>query len=750
MFIAVLLSLFSVYLAYSVFRLQVTDHAKYLELAARLHLRTVTDYPERGSLYDRNGTLLACTTYVSTVGVTPRDVRPWSEVGEATPEETAEYAAGIAAALNLDPAAVQAVLERKTDDAGNEIEYAVVKKDATKAETEALEAYKAKEELGGIRIDVDTRRFYPEGSLASQVIGFTSQGENTLIGVAGIEAKYDAELSGQPGYRYSETENVFGGQLPFSIATSLQAQDGYSLSLTLDAEIQRITENAVKRAAESSQLVEGGVGIVMDPYTGEVLAMAQYPTFDLNQPTACPPGRDPATWDPEDETSMAYIQSALWRNRSISDTFEAGSTFKSLTTSMAFDEGLTYEQEEFSDAEIIVDGWSLHCWSHPSNHGIETLEQGIWNSCNPIFVQLSQRIGITKFYQYIHAFGFGDFTGIDLPAEAVGILHESPTDIDMYTMSYGTSATVTPLQLCNAYCALANGGRLMKPTVVRALIDSEGNTVRTVQPQTIRQVVSERSAARIVKLLEGVVTHGTGSTGYVEGYAFAAKTGTTTRKSDDLNVASFVAIAPAESPEICVTVVMYGFNQNQWTYDTGRAAGAILSQTLEYRGVARDYTGDDVYLLKQTTETPDLTGKTYLEARQILGSLQMTGTAGDPSLADSAVIRSQVPAPGARLHKNSTVLLYAEEQAPDNPVPIPDFTGLTVSEASRYASQCGLNISIQGDCLGVVKSQDPAAPAADSAPDTPRRTQRGSQVILVFESPEEAPAASGTGAGGGT
>ncbi len=749
-FISILLSIFSLYLVYAVFGLQVTDHAEYLEKAAELHLQTVTDYPERGSLFDRNGTLLARTTYVSTVGVTPRDVRPWDEVGAATADETAAYAAGIAAALNMDPAEVLAVLEKKTDEGGKDIEYAVLKKDASKAESDALAKYKKDNSLGGIRIDIETRRYYPLGDLAPQVIGFTSQGENTLVGVAGVEAYYNEQLSGQPGYQYSEREEVFGGELPFSVSTSLQAKDGYSLQLTLDAEIQRITQEAIQRSTEASQLPEGAVGIVMDPYTGEILAMAQYPSFDLNNPTACPPGFDAASWNPEDEASMAYVQSSLWRNRSISDSFEAGSTFKSLTTTMAFDEGLAYEQELFSDQEILVGGWSLHCWSHPSNHGIETLEKAVWNSCNPVFVQLSQRIGLLKFYQYIHAFGFGTNTRVDLPAEALGLLHDNPTEIDMYTMSYGTSATVTPIQLCNAYCALANGGRLMRPTVVKALLDNEGHTVQTIQPQTIRQVISEKSAARVVKLLEGVVTHGTGSTGYVEGYTIAAKTGTTTRKTDDRNVASYVAVAPAENPEICVAVVMYGFDQNQWTFDCGRAAGSIISQTLEYRGIAREYTADDIYLLKQTIEIPDLTGKTFDEARQVLGALQVTGTAGRSDLADTDVIRSQVPAPGSKLRKNASVALYKEEQAPDNPVPIPDFTGLTVSEAARYASQCGLNILIQGDCLGVVKSQDPISPAAvPPPPDGSRFIQKGSQVSLVFEAPSEVATLSGQPQGGG-
>ena len=768
--IAALLTVFSIFLSYSVFQLQVVDHAAYLEQAADLHLQTVTEYPDRGSLYDRNGTLLARTTYISTVGVTPRDVRPWDEVGDSTPAEMAAYAAGIAAALKMDPAAVLAVLERKVDEkTGKDIEYVVLKKDASKSESDALTAYQTTNKLGGIRVDVETRRYYPLGNLASQVIGLTNMDENTLFGVAGVEAAYNAELAGQPGYKYSETENILGGQLPFSVPTNLQAQDGYSLQLTLDTEIQRITEKAIQQASESSKLPEGAVGIVMDPYTGDILAMAQYPSFDLNAPTACPVGYDPATWDVTVEKNMAYVQSLLWRNRAISDSFEAGSTFKSLTTSMAFDEGLANEKELFSDKEIIVAGWSLHCWSYPSNHGTETLERAMWNSCNPVFVQLSMRVGIQRFYQYIHAFGFGVNTGIDLPAEAPGILHENPTELDMYTMAYGTSATVTPLQLANAYCVLANGGRLMKPTVVRALLNSEGRTVRTTQPQTIRQVISEKTAARVVSMLKGVVTYGTASPGYVEGYTIAAKTGTTTRLSDKKNIASFVAIAPADNPEIVVTVVLYGLDPNQRTIDAGQAVSSIISQTLEYRKVARQYTGDDSYLLKQTTAAPDLSGKTYAEARSILAAARFGSLAGSQDLAETAVIHSQVPAAGTKLHKGAMVVLYADKKAPADPVPIPNFVGLTVNEAARYAAQCGLNILIQGECLGTVSRQEPAAPAAarnettataagaavgvtpvpGQPADTSRSMPRGGLVTLTFAAPVEGATSSSQVKGGG-
>ena len=228
--VAAVLTLFSFFLSYSVYMLQVVDHDKYRALAADLHLQTVTDYPERGSLYDRNGTLLARTTYVSTVGVTPRDVRPWNEVGEASPEDKKRYAAGIAAAINMEADAVLAVLERTVDETtGKAVEYALLKKDATKAESDALAAYKTENELGGIRIDIETRRYYPLGDLAAQVIGLTNKEENTLVGVTGVESTYNVQLSGQPGYRYSETENFLGGQMPFSISTNLQARDGYKI-----------------------------------------------------------------------------------------------------------------------------------------------------------------------------------------------------------------------------------------------------------------------------------------------------------------------------------------------------------------------------------------------------------------------------------------------------------------------------------------------------------------------------------------
>ena len=339
---------------------------------------------------------------------------------------------------------------------------------------------------------------------------------------------------------------------------------------------------------------------------------------------------------------------------------------------------------------------------HPGNHGIETLERAMWNSCNPVFVQLSMRVGLDRFYRYIHAYGIGSPTEIDLPGEEAGILHAAPTEIDMYTLAYGTSATVTPLQLITAYNAIANGGKLMKPMVVNALQDDAGQTVRTFQPETVRQVVSEKTAARVKEMLKGVVLYGSASPAYVEGYSIAAKTGTTTRKADNKKDASIVAIAPADNPEITAAVVLYGIEQDQPTIDAGRAVGSIISQVLEYRKIERQYNETDDYLLKQTVEVPDLTGQIYDEARHTLAALQFVADGRSEALDGNTLVGAQYPEPGTRLHKDAIVCLYAEDVLPEDPVPLPDFTGLTVSEAARYAHQCGLNITVKGSALGQV------------------------------------------------
>ena len=528
------LLLFSSLLVYRLYQIQIVNNEVNAELAASQHYKKIPENPRRGLISDRNGVELAGTTYVYRIGITPKDMR--SITKNVT---SAEIAAKIAECLNLDPAAVAAEMA-KTDKT-----YIQLKKDVPRAEAEALKAYISKDTIGGIRIDSEPRRYYSNGTLASQVIGYTRFSEGQLIGQLGIELEYNTLLTGEPGYTYVETDNYSSkGQLPFSVPTSLQAKDGQNIVLNIDINIQKIAQEELANAISVYDITEGGTVIVMNPYTGAILAMASSPFFSSSDPTACPEGYDAENWDTSLDSTIKTLSEEVWRNRAISDTYEPGSTMKAVTAAVALEENLARESEMMSDASLNRFGWTIRC-AHAGGHGMETMQQGFWRSCNPIFAQLALRTSVSCFYSYIGSFGFRNKTGIDLPSEESGILHQYPTEIDMTTLSYGESSTVTPIQLATSYCVFANGGNLVQPRIVKAIMDSEGNIVQEAQPETIRKVLSESTTARIRELLKGVVLFGTGSAAYVEGYAIAGKTSTSTDDNGD-HTLSFAGIAPAD------------------------------------------------------------------------------------------------------------------------------------------------------------------------------------------------------------
>lgn len=700
---------FSGYLVHQLYHIQVISHAAYAEKAAAQHFQKVAEQPRRGSILDRNGLELAGTTYVYRVGITPKDVR---SITQNVDQET--IADAFAKALNLDRAFVLEALG-KTDQL-----YVQLKKEATRAEADELNAFRRDKNIGGVRVDAEAKRYYTNGQLASQVIGFTRPGDENLVGQLGIELQYNEILTGQPGYTYVETDNYGGrGELPFSAPTSLRAQNGHNIILNIDVNIQKIVQEELEKTIRLHDITQGGIAIVMDPYTGAILAMADYPYFSSEYPTEEPPVWAFEDWDDSLPETVEYLSGSVWRNRAISDGYRPGSTMKTLTAAMSFEEAEGREDEILNDAPMQVMGETITCHFKPG-HGLQTVEQSFWLSCNPIFAQLSQRVGVDRFYQYVKAFGLRDITGIDLPAESTGLIHTRPTELDMATFSYGESATVTPLQMITAFSVFANGGHLVRPTLVRSITNDEGQVIRDLQPETIRKVISEATAARIRELLKGVVLYGTGSGAYVEGYSVAGKTSTSTyvegisvtgeptENPDDYYSLSFASIAPAENPEIVTLVVLH--KPEDQKLSSGVAAktnGSIVEQTLEYLGVAREYNDSDVSRLNAVTSAPDVTGLTFAQASRELSQRGFRAQAGDPAMGDGTLVKAQWPQPGTQLHDKSLIYLYPVEDPEEEMMVIPDFTGKTVHECIRSAADSGLNIRIVGNSLGLAVRQDP-------------------------------------------
>lgn len=703
--VGILATLVAAFLVAELYDIQVVNHDKYALLASQMHWRRIRDIPVRGDILDANGNVLASTTYEYTIGITPKDVRSIN-----TEITTEEIAAKLAEFLHLDGETVLAALNQK------DATYIQLAKKITRDDIELLKEYMSEYSLGGIKIDSVPKRYYVYGDMAAQVIGFADQSNTTLIGQYGVEAYYNAILGGTEGYTYVEVDN-YSGALPYSPPTTVEKKDGYNIVLNIDMNIQKIAEKACEDAFYAYDPQDGVCAIVMEPYTGAVLAMASIPDYDLNQPRSRPALTNSFLWESmSDEEEMQYLMYRIWRNRAISDTYEPGSTFKVLTTAIALEEGLTYEDEMFSDAPIKVSELhTINCWSEHEygNHGMETLRKAFENSCNPIFVQLSQRIGVTKYYQYVRNFGFYDKTGIDLPAEEKGIFHENPSPVDMATLSFGESSTVTPLQLANVYCALVNGGTLMKPQIAKYLTDSNGTIVKEFTPEPVKTIFSDLTADRVKAMMKTVVTEGTGTAGNVEGYRVAGKTSTSTIDVGvdlGMHVLSFGCYAPYDNPAIVVLVVINKPTDKELGSSAAtRVAAHIVSDTLEYMGVERILTENDYNRMTTKYSLPDVVGMSVKEAYRTLYKEGFTVLQGDDNMTDDQVVTVMYPTKEDILYRSGTVVIYSCD--PESPVRmqvmVPDFAGKSITECVRLARESGVNISVSGNAQGVVVSQSP-------------------------------------------
>ncbi len=714
-FLAVLaLCAFSGYLVFSLVRIQVVEHEAYALEAAKLHYRLIQENPVRGAIVDRNGLALAVSSVTETVGMTPASVHGHYEdaEGKSVPLTRLELAQGIAQALSLDVDEVRWLFTGRPPADGVEPEkigaskasYVLLKKRIPTNESEALEAFMEANSVEGIRIDREVKRYYPDGNLAPQVVGFSSAAGEGLLG---LELQYDDALSGSPGFTYVETDGYYGDAgLPFSVPTSLRAKDGLTLHTTLDARIQRIASEELRQAVDLYQVERGGVVIVMDPYTGDVLAMASCPDFDANDPKARPAGWTQAEWDPDGKSELTALQSLYWRNLAISNTYEPGSTFKAITAAAAFEEGVATERQLFSDApNTEFPEWTISCWIQKTgkNHGTERLEQGFWNSCNPVFVQVAKLVGLDRFYGYVKAFGFETVTGIDLPGEAPGIFHATPKTIDFYSLSFGEQSNVTPIALLTAYNAFANGGSIVRPRLAASLTDASGKVVREIPVDAERRVVSESTAARIRAMMRGVVLYGTGSPAYIEGYDVAGKTSTSNTATE--KVVSFCAMAPADQPVLTVLVVLNAPSSKTSSTAASTLAAKVLSQGLEALGVERTYTDRDRSVLMARKAAPDFRGLTLRDARKKAVSFGLTLVPADPAMAEDAVVGGQSPAPGTALHKGAGIGVSDAADFPEGDAVMPDLTGKTASEAVAALFEAGLNADYQGDVLGLASSQ---------------------------------------------
>jgi stage V sporulation protein D (sporulation-specific penicillin-binding protein) len=662
----VILLLFTLFLSFvitgRVFWIQFVRGDELKERAQSQWTSDIPVEPKRGTIYDRNNQALAISATVDTVVASPPDI---SDV-----QTTAEL---LAPALNMD---VEKIVQILTDAKDKKKASVYIKRKITDEESDVVR----KLNLKGIFFTKETKRFYPERNLASHIIGFTGIDSQ---GLDGIEYVYEKYLKGVPGRIVSETD-ALSRELPFGVDKYIPPEDGYHLQLTIDKVIQHIAERELEKALVEYSAKKGTI-IVMDPKTGEILALANKPDYDPNE-------------------YQKYPQE-LWRNSAVSDVYEPGSTFKVVTASAALEEGVIRPNDTFFDpGYVIVAGVRIRCWRH-GGHGSQTFVQVVENSCNPGFVNVVNKLGKDNFMPYIKAFGFGEPTGIDLPGEAKGIFNPSGVGpVELATISFGQGISVTPIQLITAISVVANDGMLVQPHVAKALIDNDGNVIHEFKSSPVRQVITRETAQEMKKILESVVSNGTGGRGKIEGFKVAGKTGTAEKYVEGKYVASFVGFVPADDPKLAALVIL-DEPQGPTIYG-GQMAGPVfqkvMSDCLNYLGIEPET--PDVPESTNLAEVPNVSNLYVEDAIKIL---QQNGFSARVE-GEGYVVSNQVPAAGAEVKTGTTVILKVTDSRTDkDPVTVPDLTGKTVKEATEILNVIGLNINIEGSGFAVEQNPPP-------------------------------------------
>lgn len=633
-------------------------------------MRDVPVEPKRGVIYDRNLRELAISANADTVVAIPARIE--------NPQQTA---AKLAAVLGVSE---QTIYERVTQ--RRALVYIARKVTPEQA------ALVRELDLPGVTFQIETKRYYPHQNLASHVLGFAGVDNQ---GLNGIELTYNEVLRGTPGEVRYPTD-AKSGPLANASPEYVPPVDGKSIVLTIDEVIQHIVERELDVIMKLHN-AQSALAVAINPKTGEILAMANRPDFDPN-------------------TFNLYPQE-LWRNSVVSDSFEPGSTFKVVTAAAGLNEGVVTETDRFHDpGYVLVEGARLHCWK-AGGHGSQSFQEVVWNSCNPGFVNVAQKLGKDTLFRYINAFGFGKKTGIDLPGEAAGIMFQRVGPVELATTSFGQGPAVTPLQQVAALSAVANGGILYKPRLVKEIRDLEGNILETYEPEVVGNPISEETAARMRVLLEGVVSNGSGKNAFIEGYRVAGKTGTAQIPKpgggyySDKYIASFIGFAPADDPEIVMIVMVRDPKGNYGYYGSQVAAPAyktMMTDILRYLDV------------KPSTEAPGLEQPGSIIVPELRG---LTTTAALAHLRDlglnlrmeqnGTVVMEQTPKPGAEVIAGSTVIVeLGEAVSPGSLVAVPDVRGMSMRDAGVRLSSVGLKMIIEGSGVALSQTPDPGTLAA--------------------------------------
>lgn len=602
--------------------------------------------PKRGTIYDSNGNELAVSSTVYTVTVNPTNIE------EKNKEKIAQKMSEL---FELDYQKVLKKIKKRSS-------IETISRKEEKKTVDQLSSWLMENEIDqGINIDEDTKRYYPYNDFASHIIGFCGSDNQ---GLGGIEAKYDKILNGEKG-RITRIKSASGGEVEGTVEKYTEAIDGDSIVMTIDMGVQSIVEKYLEAACIDNKCTDGGNIVMMEPSTGNILAMATYPSYNLNEPYEIVDENIKNAWETLSDKERNESLQAMWRNKAIADTYEPGSTFKLVTTSAALEEGLTTtdKQGEFCcTGSITIAGVRIKCWRHYRPHGSQSLRNALMNSCNPVFIGLGQRLGVDTYYNYLERFGFLTKTGIDLPGEAKGIFLDKSKvgPVELATISFGQRFEVTPIQMITMVSTIANGGKRMKPRLVKQTISSQTGEIKNIEPECTGTAISEKTATDVLSMMESVVGEGTGKNAKVAGFKVGGKTGTS---EDGVNtnkyVTSFIGVAPISDPKVTILVTLYnptGEGGHQGGAVAAPVAGQILGEVLPYLELKED--NEETKATTATVTVPDIKYKTLKEAEKILkenGLKIKIDTSEENINKEEKIVSSQIPSSGITINSDSTV-----------------------------------------------------------------------------------------------
>ena len=658
---------------------QIKQHDELQSLAVSQQTLKTAVEASRGTIYDRNGNILAMSSTAENIFLSPYEIEKY--------EQDKRLIAGeLSRILEIDEQGIYDRMEKTWS------QYEVIKERVDQDTADLVREAINKNKLRGIFLEPTTKRIYPYGSLASNMIGFT----NKNGGAYGLEAVYDEELTGERGMVVT-AKDVNGTSVLYQYEQYFDAQNGSSLNTTIDTTLQYYLEKGVQELEARFGTGKGATGIIMDCKTNAVLAMASLPNYDLNNPSALYSDILTAGMTEEEiSESLGDLRLRQWRNKAINDTYEPGSTFKTLTLAMALEEGVVDLDSTFScGGRVVIEGETIHC-SKRDGHGAQNLTTAFANSCNPAFINIGLRIGNEKFYEYMKSFGLTEKTGIDTTGEATGFVNKEITysTLALACYAFGQNFNVTPMSLLSATVACINGGYLRTPYIVDQIVDQNGNVTYQHDSTPVRQVISRETSDLVRQIMEYEVTNGTGKNGQVAGYRIGGKTGSADKVGGGV-IVSFACFAPADDPQVIMLMTLDEPNKYTGTYVSGGnmvapVASTVMAEVLPYLGIEPNYTAEQLVGADKTV--PHVTGVSKEQAIEKMNgsgfSCRTIGT-GD-------TVTDQTPVGGAIVPNNAEILLYCGAEKSTSKCIVPNVVGDSASAANQKIVNAGLIMGITG------------------------------------------------------